>query len=74
MEEKKDLKNKKMKERGWSRSGVVDRKEEWAQENSWLESLFASPPHLQPLAVSRTRDAIDISRCSSNDRLVFVCC
>jgi hypothetical protein len=42
--EKKDLKNTKMKERGGSRSGVGGRKEEWAQENSWLESLFAVLP------------------------------
>jgi len=34
MEGKKGSKNTKMKERGGSRSGVVDRKEEWAQENS----------------------------------------
>jgi len=44
MEGKKDLKNTKIEESGGSRSGVVDRKEEWAQENSWLESFFASVP------------------------------
>lgn len=50
-------------ENGWAVKGErVGRNEEWTQENSWL-----FPPTL--LSVS-----IDISLCSSNYRLEFVCC